>query len=160
MREAQEQRRFDVTIAGEINLDLILSGLPRAMPVERELLATGFQMTLGGSSAITAHNLSLLGMRVGFVTRVGKDEMGQLAMRRIAESGVDLSASITAEKSGTGVTLLPRNNGGDDLRLSVALLSFSLTPLSSLFTFSPAWAARRATRPSALSEERGTHTLA
>ena len=101
-----KQRRFDVTIAGETNLDLILSGLPRLLPTERELLATGFQMTLGGSSAITAHNLSLLEMKVGFVTRVGDDDMGRMAMARIAESGVDMSASTADGKSGTGVTVL------------------------------------------------------
>jgi hypothetical protein len=36
-------RRFDITIAGEINLDLILYGLPEQLPLDRELLATGFQ---------------------------------------------------------------------------------------------------------------------
>ena len=32
--------QFDVTIAGELNLDLILYGLPAELPEERELLAT------------------------------------------------------------------------------------------------------------------------
>ena len=59
---------FDITIAGEINLDLILYGLPQSMPMERELLATDFQMTLGSSSAILAHNLAVLGTKVGFIT--------------------------------------------------------------------------------------------
>ncbi len=99
--------RFDVTIVGETNLDLILYGLPTIMPVERELLASGFRMTLGGSSAITAHNLSSLGTRVGFVTRTGADEMGRLALEWVARSGVDVSASrAEAGVSGTGVTLL------------------------------------------------------
>ena len=107
MTTVGDERRFDVTIAGETNLDLILYGLPSVMPVERELLATGFRMTLGGSSAITAHNLAVLGARVGFVTRTGRDEMGTLAMTRMAQSGVDLSACQTTDGStGTGVTLL------------------------------------------------------
>ena len=55
--------RFEVTIAGEINLDLVLYGLPEQMPPERELLASEFQMTLGSSSAITAHNLAALGIK-------------------------------------------------------------------------------------------------
>lgn len=103
---------FDVTIAGEINLDLILYGLPDPMPVERELLASGFQATLGSSSAIIAHNLGMLGMRVGFVTRVGPDELGRIALDRLAESGVDLS-QVQAGKTatGTGITLLlPHGN--------------------------------------------------
>jgi hypothetical protein len=40
------KKRFDVTIAGEINLDLILYGLPEVMPLERELLANDFRLTL------------------------------------------------------------------------------------------------------------------
>ena len=102
-----QTRRFDVTIAGEINLDLILYGLPREMAVERELLASNFQMTLGSSSAIVAHNLALLGAKVGFVTRVGQDDFGNLALSRLGESGVDLSGVISESSGpGTGVTIL------------------------------------------------------
>ena len=59
---------FDVTIAGEINLDLILYGLPAEMPLERELLADDFRLTLGSSSAILAHNLAALGIQLGRFT--------------------------------------------------------------------------------------------
>jgi sugar/nucleoside kinase (ribokinase family) len=98
---------FDITIAGEINLDLILYGLPQNMPVERELLASDFQMTLGSSSAILAHNLAVLGAKVGFVTRAGKDEFGEVALGRLQESGADLSRVIfDATGKSTGVTLL------------------------------------------------------
>lgn len=100
-------RRFDVTIAGEINLDLILYGLPKEMPLERELLASNFQVTLGSSSAIVAHNLAALGSKVGFVTRVGPDDFGRLALARLGESGVDLShVQLPAGRSGTGMTIL------------------------------------------------------
>jgi sugar/nucleoside kinase (ribokinase family) len=63
--------RFDVTIAGELNLDLILYGLPEQLEPERELLANRMMLTLGSSSAIIAHNLSALGSRVGFQSRIG-----------------------------------------------------------------------------------------
>lgn len=98
---------FDITIAGEINLDLILYGLPQIMPVERELLATDFQVTLGSSSAILAHNLAVLGAKVGFVTCVGSDELGKIALDRVAESGADLSRVIPGSaNTSTGVTVL------------------------------------------------------
>ncbi|WP_158749333.1 hypothetical protein [Acidobacterium sp. S8] len=48
--------RFDVTLAGEFNLDLMLYGLPETLPAERELLAKRAETMLGGSPAITAHN--------------------------------------------------------------------------------------------------------
>jgi len=63
--------RFDVTIAGELNLDLILYGLPDELPPERELLAERMMLTLGSSSAIVAHNLAALGSRVGFQSLIG-----------------------------------------------------------------------------------------
>jgi sugar/nucleoside kinase (ribokinase family) len=96
--------KLDVAIVGEINLDLILYGLPEQMATERELLASGFAITLGSSSAILAHNLAALGSRVGFVTKVGDDLFGTLAMERLRERGVDLAGVAHGAKS--GVTLI------------------------------------------------------
>lgn len=98
---------FDLTIAGEVNLDLILYGLDQEIPLDREVLATDFRMTLGSSSAILAHNLAVLGARVGFTTQFGNDDMGRIAMERLAESGADLSRCKQAGGStSTGVTVL------------------------------------------------------
>jgi sugar/nucleoside kinase (ribokinase family) len=83
--------RFDVTIAGELNLDLILYGLPEQLPPERELLADRMMLTLGSSSAIVAHNLAALGSRVGFQSRIGDDALGQIALDRLQQGGVDIS---------------------------------------------------------------------
>jgi sugar/nucleoside kinase (ribokinase family) len=82
---------LDVSLVGELNLDLILYGLPRELEPEREHLAAGLAMTLGSSSAIFAHNLSVLGSRVGFITRIGDDPLGRIALDRLAEGGVDVS---------------------------------------------------------------------
>jgi sugar/nucleoside kinase (ribokinase family) len=98
---------LDIAIVGEINLDLILYGLPQEMPLERELLASNFRMTLGSSSAILAHNLAALGSRVGFVTCVGPDSMGKSALVYLRERGVDLSRVFPSKaNTATGVTLL------------------------------------------------------
>jgi len=82
---------FDVTIAGELNLDLILYGLPEQLVPERELLAHRMMVTLGSSSAIVAHNLAALGSRVGFQSRIGDDPLGQIALDRLRQGGVDVS---------------------------------------------------------------------
>jgi sugar/nucleoside kinase (ribokinase family) len=99
---------LDIAIAGETNLDLILYGLPPSMPTERELLGSGFTLTLGGSSSILAHNLSLLGARVGFTSQVGTDEMGDIAIARLSAAGIDTAhiARKTRTGTGTGVTVL------------------------------------------------------
>ena len=103
--------KLDIAIVGEINLDLILYGLPLSMPTERELLGSGFSMTLGSSSAILAHNLSVLGARVGFVTKVGDDTLGKIAIDRLGESNVDLSRVVRDTKTGSGVTLILPHGG-------------------------------------------------
>jgi sugar/nucleoside kinase (ribokinase family) len=106
------QKRFDVTIAGEINLDLILYGLPAVMPTERELLASDFRLTLGSSSAIVAHNLAALGLSVGFITRLGGDALGSIALERLAERGVDLTCvKCVSGGTSTGVTILLDHEG-------------------------------------------------
>jgi sugar/nucleoside kinase (ribokinase family) len=83
--------RFDVTIAGELNVDLILSGLPDELPPEREFLADRMMLTLGGSSAILAHNLAALGSRVGFQSRIGDDDLGKSILQMLQQSGADTS---------------------------------------------------------------------
>ena len=99
--------RFDVTIAGELNLDLILYGLPEQLAPERELLASRMMLTLGSSSAIVAHNLAALGSRVGFQSRIGEDQLGQMALERLAQGGVDVSLVRRVGGSvATGLTVI------------------------------------------------------
>jgi sugar/nucleoside kinase (ribokinase family) len=83
--------KFDITIAGELNLDLILYGVPDELPPEREFLANRMMLTLGGSSSILAHNLAALGSRVGFQSRIGDDELGTTALAPLKQIGVDVS---------------------------------------------------------------------
>ena len=93
-------------------MDLVLYGLPEEMELERELLATDFRSTLGSSSAIAAHNLASLGARVGFISRVGKDEFGRMALDRLKEGGVDVSHVVFSEAgTGTGITVLSASWG-------------------------------------------------
>jgi sugar/nucleoside kinase (ribokinase family) len=100
---------LDIAIAGEINLDLILYGLPQEMPTERELLASDFTVTLGSSSAILAHNLAALGVKVGFVTKAGDDSLGTIAMAQLHERGVELGDVRRTGNSGVTV-ILPHEN--------------------------------------------------
>jgi sugar/nucleoside kinase (ribokinase family) len=100
------EKPLDISIVGETNLDLILYGLPEEMPVEREILGSDFDMTLGGSSSILAHNLAVLGTRVGFVSEVGDDAMGGIARGYLEESGANLTHFRQRNSAKTGVTLL------------------------------------------------------
>lgn len=99
--------RFDVTIAGELNLDLILYGLPEQLLPEREQLADRMMLTLGSSSAIVAHNISVLGSKVGFQSRIGDDPMGRIALERLREGKVDVGkVRVVAGATTTGLTVI------------------------------------------------------
>jgi sugar/nucleoside kinase (ribokinase family) len=99
--------QFDVTIAGELNLDLILYGLPERLLPERELLADRMMLTLGSSSAIVAHNLAALGSRIGFQSRIGDDPLGKIALERLRESGVDVAhVRCVPGSTTTGLTVI------------------------------------------------------
>src|SRR5437016_12892185 len=89
--ETTRVKRFDISVLGELNCDLILYGLPPGLEPEREHLASDFALTLGSSSAIFAHNISLLGSRVGFTSCIGGDPLGKLCVERLSEGGIDCS---------------------------------------------------------------------
>ncbi len=99
-------KRFDISVLGELNCDLILYGLAPALEPEREHLANDFALTLGSSSAIFAHNISLLGSRVGFTSCIGGDPLGEFCVERLSESGVEVSGVKRLPSKNTGVTVI------------------------------------------------------
>ena len=101
------QDNLRISVVGELNLDLVLYGLPGRFDLDREYLASDLSLTLGSSSAIFAHNFALLGNSVGFHSAVGSDPLGKLCLERLRESGVDVSAvkEFLAKKTGLTVIL-------------------------------------------------------
>jgi sugar/nucleoside kinase (ribokinase family) len=91
---------IEVCVVGELNLDLILYGLPEDLVLDREHLASNMTLTLGSSSGIFANNLCVLGTQVGFISKIGSDPLGKMAAERLSSSGVDISRM----KQGTGKT--------------------------------------------------------
>jgi sugar/nucleoside kinase (ribokinase family) len=105
-----------VTVVGELNLDLILYGLPQELEPDRELLADSLTLTLGSSSAIFAHNLAVLGSRVGFASRIGQDALGRIALERLAAGGVDVSrVRRTGGPTTTGLTVILPHGGSRNI---------------------------------------------
>lgn len=106
-REANiPETRFDVSVVGELNLDLILYGLPQELEFEHEHLAQDLSMTLGSSSAIFAHNLASLGDKVGFSSLIGGDALGEICLQRLGQSGADLRGVRRSPGKQTGLTII------------------------------------------------------
>jgi sugar/nucleoside kinase (ribokinase family) len=98
---------IEVCVVGELNLDLILYGLPKDLVPDREHLASNMAFTLGSSSAIFAHNLCVLGTQVGFISKTGGDPLGAMAAERLSAVGVDISRMKQGSgKTSTGLTVV------------------------------------------------------
>src|SRR5271168_3747148 len=98
---------LDVCVVGEINPDLILYGVPAQPKPEEETLIQGFRLTLGSSSAIFAHNLAVLGTRVGMVSKIGADALGKMALDWLENAGVDLSrVRVASSGPSTGLSVI------------------------------------------------------
>lgn len=96
----------DITLIGESNLDLLLYGLPEDLAVEREWIADRMAMTLGGSPAITAHNLAAVGSRVGFITPFAGDAFAEMCIRSLEEAGVEIRKVPVNGEVHTGISIL------------------------------------------------------
>ena len=74
--------------AGNVNVDLVFSGLPRLPEEGEELYARSFSVQMGGGTPGTLINLSRLGVPTCLQTLLGPDMFSDFARRAFAENGV------------------------------------------------------------------------
>jgi sugar/nucleoside kinase (ribokinase family) len=94
-----------ILVAGELNADLVMTGLPSLPVLGRELTSTGFRITLGSSSAITAARLAALGAPTDFVGRMGGDDLGRFVLRELQGFGVGTAHIQIVPEAQTDVTI-------------------------------------------------------
>jgi sugar/nucleoside kinase (ribokinase family) len=99
-------KKYDVVVVGELNVDLIANGLKQFPEIGKEMLAGQFLTTLGSSSAIFASNLSALGSRVAFSGKVGNDSYGDHILAALKSRGVEVGNIVRTGKQDTGVTIV------------------------------------------------------
>jgi sugar/nucleoside kinase (ribokinase family) len=93
-----------ILVAGELNVDLVMTGLPSLPVIGRELTAADFRVVLGSSSAITAARLAALGADVDFIGIAGKDDFGRFVLDELRRFGVGTDR-IEQVDIPTGVTI-------------------------------------------------------
>lgn len=106
------EKRFDVLVVGELNVDLILNQIGKFPEIGKEVLASNMNLTLGSSSAIFASNLSTLGTRVAFSGKLGHDNFGDHIISSLKSRGVDTDYIVRSVKHTTGATIVL--NYGED----------------------------------------------
>jgi sugar/nucleoside kinase (ribokinase family) len=94
-----------ILVIGELNVDLIVSGLPTLPVLGQELLCNDFQMALGSSSAICASWLAALGAMVDFWGKVGRDSYGEFVVSELDRRGIGTNGVIRDPDIRTGVTI-------------------------------------------------------
>lgn len=95
-----------ILVIGELNVDIVVTGLKSIPKPGAEILASECELTLGSASAIFAAGISRLGHRVTFVSQVGRDGFGDFCVNALeqAEVATDNVARI-AEKTGVTIAL-------------------------------------------------------
>jgi len=99
-------KKFDVIVVGELNVDLILNQIESFPEMGKEKLAEQMTLTLGSSSAIFASNLSSLGARVAFIGKIGNDSFGDLVIDSLNEKNVNTDMIIRDANLKTGATIV------------------------------------------------------
>lgn len=103
MTETRET--FDLLVAGELNVDLIMDRIEGRPEVGKEKLARSMTLTLGSSSAIFASNISALGSRTAFSGLIGFDSFGDLVLTSLQEKKVHTDWISVRKDQQTGATV-------------------------------------------------------
>ena len=99
------KRTLPILVVGDLNADVILTGLSGHPKYGREVLVSGCSMTLGGSAAIFACGLARLGRKVRFLGKVGADAPGDFVVGLMRDRGVDVSSVKRDRNVGTGIAV-------------------------------------------------------
>lgn len=127
-----------VVVLGEINPDIVVTGVPPLSFRQREDVTGPTSMTVGSSVAILASGLARLGTATSIVGVVGDDPFADFMLRRLKQRGVDVSLvrTVRGGRTGSSVILVRRDDANDrqiltDLGVMPELLASDL-PLSAL----------------------------
>lgn len=112
-------KKFDVIAIGELNPDLIVTGLAGLPVPGREIMAEHCSLELGSSTAICASGLAALGLKTAFYGKVGNDFYGTTVTGLLEKNKVDVRNVMIDENVQTGLTIA-LNVGNDRALVTVA----------------------------------------
>jgi sugar/nucleoside kinase (ribokinase family) len=102
-------KRPRTIVIGELNVDIVATGVNSIPEMGAEILAKDCVLTLGSASAIFAVGLSKLGHQVTFVSQVGNDSFGDFCVDVLQRAGVSTGNIARTNRTKTGVTIALSN---------------------------------------------------
>jgi len=96
---------MDVSVVGELNVDIIMRGINGFPELDKEKLAEEGRITLGSSSAICAVGLSRLGARINFIGALGDDILGEYILRFLSNERINTLRIRRQANFNTGFTV-------------------------------------------------------
>lgn len=92
-------------VIGDLNVDVIISGMREFPELGREILCEDIRTLLGGSASIFACRLSQLGVKVDIIGKIGGDANGLIVLETLKLNGVGVDKVIIKDDLRTGVTV-------------------------------------------------------
>ena len=121
-----ENNKYAVVI-GAANIDI--GGTPYKPLIPGDSNPGVIKMSYGGVARNIAHNLTMLGVEVEFVTAAGDDTLGMEMLKRCEGTGMDTSLSIIVPDGSSSVYLFINDEAGEmELALSHVDIVKNITP--------------------------------
>jgi len=95
----------DIIVLGDLNLDIILSGIENTPSFGHEIVAKNCTMKPGGSAANVAMILALNGCPVSFYGEVGRDKAGEFVVEGLQSYGLSVENLVFSDAVSTGLTI-------------------------------------------------------
>ena len=92
----------DISVLGIFVADISFSG-PKIPAVGETILGNNYNIGPGGKGCNQAIAIARLGGKVNFISKIGKDDYGQLALNTLNQNEIDTSAIIQSSDHQTGV---------------------------------------------------------
>lgn len=123
----QTQTFESITVFGAANMDIC--GTPEGVLVPRDSNPGTIRTALGGVGRNIAHNLTLLGNRVRFISAIGEDVYGRQILDSLNALGIDTRECIIARDDPTSTYLyITREDGEMELAVNDMRIYRHMTP--------------------------------
>ena len=114
----------DISVLGIFVADISFSG-PKIPSVGETILGNKYNVGPGGKGCNQAIAIARLGGKINFISKIGKDSYGELALNTLQKNNINIENIIQDEKLQTGVAgiLVDKNSGKNAINVIVGASS-------------------------------------